>query len=197
MKNSKKQGAQGFTLIEILLALGILGTAVLCLFALLTPMLAEVNNFTKNHEITTAMSKVKTLIQTKPFDEISEATQQKRSFYFYKAPKEKVTTKESILIKDLETGKTLGTIIKITLAPSPLMSLNHPEAYLPIEVSAFIIPPRIASIQAVIIPIYRSDEEKIAVVEAAEKLKKLAEEKNISIIIDNDEQKTPGTKFFP
>lgn len=59
-----------------------------------------------------------------------------------------------------------------------------------------IIPPRIAPIQAVIIPIYKTDAEKSFVLEKAEHIKAELAFKNISVKIDSDETKTPGAKFY-
>ncbi len=58
-----------------------------------------------------------------------------------------------------------------------------------------ILPPKIAPIQAVIIPIFRKDEEREAVLDAAYKIKN--DLKGIvRVHIDSDEQKKPGSKFF-
>ncbi len=89
--------------------------------------------------------------------------------------------------------------------------------------NGLIVPPNIAPIQAVIIPIYKNDEQKARVLEKAEAIKTLltnmytgicsckntstgsgacscmssrANLRNSQIIIDADEQKTPGAKFF-
>jgi prolyl-tRNA synthetase len=62
--------------------------------------------------------------------------------------------------------------------------------------NGLIIPPRIAPIQAVIIPIYKTDLEKTAVLEKAEQMKAEFVAQDFRVIIDRDEQKTPGSKFF-
>ncbi|MDX1917699.1 MAG: proline--tRNA ligase [Candidatus Caenarcaniphilales bacterium] len=58
-----------------------------------------------------------------------------------------------------------------------------------------ILPPKVAPIQAIILPIYKQDSEKTAVIEACKEV--LAEMKALGIRaqIDLDEQKTPGAKF--
>jgi len=58
-----------------------------------------------------------------------------------------------------------------------------------------IIPPRIAPVQVVIVPIYKTDEEKTAVLFQAQSIKdRLAN--TVRITIDTDEHKTPGNKFY-
>jgi prolyl-tRNA synthetase len=58
-----------------------------------------------------------------------------------------------------------------------------------------VLPPAIAPIQVVIVPIYKSEEEKALVLQIAEKIKKELET-TTRIKIDDDQQKTPGSKFF-
>ncbi len=57
-----------------------------------------------------------------------------------------------------------------------------------------ILPPKIAPIQVVIIPIYKTDEEKQAVLDVAQTLQNACPD--VRIYIDNDDQKTPGNKFY-
>jgi prolyl-tRNA synthetase len=54
-----------------------------------------------------------------------------------------------------------------------------------------VLPPKVAPIPAVLVPIYRKDEERAAVMEAARKIAGLA-----TIRIDDREGQTPGAKFF-
>lgn len=58
-----------------------------------------------------------------------------------------------------------------------------------------IVPPKIAPIQVVIVPIYKTDEEKEAVLKAAQQIKDSLEDV-IRIHIDADDTKKPGSKFF-
>jgi prolyl-tRNA synthetase len=58
-----------------------------------------------------------------------------------------------------------------------------------------VLPPRIAPIQVVIIPIYKN-ESKTIVLEAVNNLKNDLEKRDIRVVIDDDETKTPGAKFF-
>lgn len=58
-----------------------------------------------------------------------------------------------------------------------------------------VLPPKIAPIQAVIIPIYKTDEQREAVLDAAYKIKSDLKD-TVRVHIDDDEQKKPGSKFF-
>ncbi|MCK4265149.1 proline--tRNA ligase [Candidatus Babeliales bacterium] len=62
--------------------------------------------------------------------------------------------------------------------------------------NGLIIPPKIAPIAVVIIPIFKNDEDKIKVFGIAEKLYKSLKDKNISVELDENETKTPGAKFY-
>ncbi|MBD3231172.1 proline--tRNA ligase [Candidatus Dependentiae bacterium] len=62
--------------------------------------------------------------------------------------------------------------------------------------NGLIIPPKIAPIKAVIIPIYKNDDERDLVLSVANNLKEELCEKDFIVVIDRDENKTPGSKFF-
>jgi prolyl-tRNA synthetase len=57
-----------------------------------------------------------------------------------------------------------------------------------------VLPPKIAPMQVVIVPIFKKGEEKELILEAAQKIK--AALKDIRVQIDADDQKTPGAKFY-
>ena len=59
-----------------------------------------------------------------------------------------------------------------------------------------VLPPKIAPIQVVIIPIYKDDEGKDIVMQRAFKLKESLVKQNVSVLIDDDTEQTPGAKFF-
>lgn len=59
-----------------------------------------------------------------------------------------------------------------------------------------VLPPKIAPIQVVIIPIFKSGEDKQNVLAAAQTIKDSLEKHAIRVHIDADEQKTPGAKFY-
>lgn len=59
-----------------------------------------------------------------------------------------------------------------------------------------VLPPRIAPIQVVIIPILKKDADNNAVLDAATALKKSLESNNIRAHLDADEHETPGAKFY-
>lgn len=59
-----------------------------------------------------------------------------------------------------------------------------------------VMPPKIAPIQVVIVPIYKKDEEKTLVLDKAFLIKKELDAKGIRALVDQDDQSTPGSKFF-
>lgn len=59
-----------------------------------------------------------------------------------------------------------------------------------------IMPPRIAPTQVVIVPIFRSEEEKNATIEAAHKIAAQLKAVQLRVVVDADEHKTPGAKFY-
>ncbi len=58
-----------------------------------------------------------------------------------------------------------------------------------------ILPPKLAPYQAVIVPIFKTDEEKTSVLESARKLKEELGRANIRVILDEREGASPGWKF--
>ena len=58
-----------------------------------------------------------------------------------------------------------------------------------------VLPPRVAPIQVVIIPIYRSDEEKEKILATCGEIKILLTARNIRVHLDDRDQVTPGFKF--
>ena len=58
-----------------------------------------------------------------------------------------------------------------------------------------VVPPRLAPDQAMIVPIYRSDEERTAVLDASAKLKSSLKEAGVRCRVDDREQYKPGFKF--
>jgi prolyl-tRNA synthetase len=58
-----------------------------------------------------------------------------------------------------------------------------------------VLPPTLAPIQVVIVPIFRKDEELHAIREVAEKLMKELRAKDIRVKFDDDENRKPGWKF--
>ena len=58
-----------------------------------------------------------------------------------------------------------------------------------------VLPPSLAPIQVVIVPIYRSDEERVKVEEAAEQIKQKLEDHDLSVKFDNRDTYKPGYKF--
>ncbi|MEG7674119.1 His/Gly/Thr/Pro-type tRNA ligase C-terminal domain-containing protein, partial [Listeria monocytogenes] len=58
-----------------------------------------------------------------------------------------------------------------------------------------VLPPNLAPHQIVIVPIYRTDEERDSVEAASKEIKKTLEAKNISVKFDNRDTQKPGFKF--
>ncbi|MDI7275504.1 MAG: proline--tRNA ligase [Anaerolineae bacterium] len=58
-----------------------------------------------------------------------------------------------------------------------------------------IVPPRLAPIQAVIVPIWKSDEEKAAILEVARRIRSRLEGAGIRVRLDDREEVSPGFKF--
>ena len=58
-----------------------------------------------------------------------------------------------------------------------------------------VLPPKLAPIQVVIVPIYKGEEQQKQISETALKIKKGLEAKGISVKYDDDDQKRPGWKF--
>lgn len=61
--------------------------------------------------------------------------------------------------------------------------------------AGLVLPPKLAPIQVVIVPIYKEIEELKQLNEVALKIKKLLEEKDISVKYDNNDKERPGWKF--
>ena len=62
--------------------------------------------------------------------------------------------------------------------------------------NGIIVAPRIAPIQCVIIPIFKTPEEQAIVVAQAKNIEQLLIAQGIKALVDEDTQKTPGAKFF-
>ena len=59
-----------------------------------------------------------------------------------------------------------------------------------------VLPPRLAPVQVVIVPIYRKDEERGVVLEACERIGAALREKALAVEVDSREGYNPGHKFF-
>ena len=59
-----------------------------------------------------------------------------------------------------------------------------------------VLPPKIAPVKVVVVPIYRKDEEQVAVMEAARRIAKEVGAAGISVKVDEREGQSPGAKFF-
>ena len=61
--------------------------------------------------------------------------------------------------------------------------------------AGLILPPKLAPIQVVLVPIYRGDDEKVPVLEACDKLKAELAERGVRTHVDTRDQYRPGFKF--
>ncbi|XP_028801407.1 proline--tRNA ligase, chloroplastic/mitochondrial [Neltuma alba] len=61
--------------------------------------------------------------------------------------------------------------------------------------AGLMLPPKVAPIQVVIVPIWKKDDEKVAVVNAASSVKGVLHSAGIKVKLDDSEQRTPGWKF--
>ncbi len=59
-----------------------------------------------------------------------------------------------------------------------------------------VLPPKIAPIQVVIVPILKKDADNSAVLQAAQNIKKQLLDLSIRVHVDEDDTKTPGAKFY-
>jgi prolyl-tRNA synthetase len=59
-----------------------------------------------------------------------------------------------------------------------------------------VLPPKLAPVKAVVVPIYRKEEEKTVVLDAAAKIVAALKERGISVEFDTREEHSPGAKFF-
>lgn len=62
--------------------------------------------------------------------------------------------------------------------------------------NGLVIPPKIAPIQVVIIPIFKAEAEKDLVLQKVEEVRQLLVAGGIRVNVDSDETKTPGAKFY-
>ena len=62
--------------------------------------------------------------------------------------------------------------------------------------AGLVMPPKIAPIQAVIIPILKSDVDKVLVLQKVEQVKQTLTQAGMRVVVDLDETKTPGAKFY-
>jgi prolyl-tRNA synthetase len=64
------------------------------------------------------------------------------------------------------------------------------------DAKGLVLPPRIAPIQVVIIPIFKTDADKKSLMEIVDKIAFELKSLNIRVHIDDSEHKTPGAKFY-
>ncbi len=62
--------------------------------------------------------------------------------------------------------------------------------------AGIVVPPRLAPVQVVIVPIFRKDEERVAVVEKAHALKAAFAERGVRVRVDDRDHLNPGAKYY-
>lgn len=61
--------------------------------------------------------------------------------------------------------------------------------------AGLVLPPKLAPIHVVIVPIYRNDEQRALVIEAAEKIENELKAAGVTVKLDDDDNRKPGWKF--
>ncbi|XP_061349692.1 proline--tRNA ligase, chloroplastic/mitochondrial [Gastrolobium bilobum] len=61
--------------------------------------------------------------------------------------------------------------------------------------AGLMLPPKMAPIQVVIVPIWKKDDEKMAVLNAASSVKEVLQSSGVRVKLDDSDQRTPGWKF--
>ncbi|KAK4571508.1 hypothetical protein RGQ29_030083 [Quercus rubra] len=61
--------------------------------------------------------------------------------------------------------------------------------------AGLMLPPRVAPIQVVIIPIWKKDDDKVGVLDAASSVKEVLQTAGVKVKLDDTDQRTPGWKF--
>lgn len=129
------KGGKGFLLIEALLAIGIIGGAVLCLLGLFTPIFSKVKDVEFIEEFEDIEGKISTYIEMGSFEEIYSATRGEEEFYFYSAPNVGQTVSKTM--KEIEPGER---VIRAKLFPSQMTPIascrleDYEESYFVIDV---------------------------------------------------------------
>jgi prolyl-tRNA synthetase len=62
--------------------------------------------------------------------------------------------------------------------------------------AGLVLPPKLAPIHVAIIPIFKNDAEKTRVLEAGDQIKRAAEEKGLTVVLDARDEMRPGAKHF-
>lgn len=117
------KGSKGFLLIEVILAIGIVGGGVLCLLGLFMPIFSKVKDMEVIGQFEEVEGRINTYIQMRSFDEIYKATQQKETFYFYENHAGELEVCKSL--SEIQGG---ARIIRAKLFPSMMSPLLLCEA---------------------------------------------------------------------
>lgn len=128
---------KGFSLIEVILAIGIVGCGILCLMGLFTPLFLQVRDLEVMSELEVIKGKMDTFIQMRSFDEIYNMTKKQEIFYFYEDLSENGGQQVSNCLDEARGSRKM---IKAQLFPSKMTDIlsygptEYPESYFAIWV---------------------------------------------------------------
>ncbi len=135
--NRKLTGWDAFSLVEILLAIGILGGAILCLLGVLTPVMSKMRENTRVQNMNDIEGKINGFVQSRSFDEIFTYVKEGQCFYFYKdAHGEQKVTK---VLNEVD-GSLINKIILLADGEPDIalyQAKDYPKSYLPIRVGVY------------------------------------------------------------
>lgn len=129
---------KGFLLLEVMLAVGILGGAVLCFLGLFTPILSKVRDIEVIEGFEDVERKVNAFIQMRSFKEIYVASKAQETFYFYEGENGRQEVSKSL--SDVKGSLGSRKIIRTRLSPASMKNVldygpeNYPESYFAIWV---------------------------------------------------------------
>lgn len=119
-----------FTLIEIILAIGVLSVTLIGALAFYMPTVAKLQSTQEIHTIKSSLGKIETLIELEPYTLLEQQLKNKITFYFHNQG----TTRSIPQLQQLiESHKVYGDILQVQLthAPGQGKSITH----LPIQVA--------------------------------------------------------------
>ncbi len=156
-----------FSLVEVVLAVGVFSFAVLALFGLLGPVLNSVSEFVEDGQSTALMGKIDAFLQEHEFDEVyrwvSEGRRKTLLAYTYQPDPNgdevfDVVRETTFGGLDAEVASSRGGLFKVILSaggvygpgqsggdapglPLPAEVVSYREGYLALEVQVYALPP--------------------------------------------------------
>lgn len=137
-KSIKKLTEQnGFSLIEVLLAIAILGGTILCLLGVLAPIMFKTNEITRIQDIYDIEGKINGFIQSRSFSEIFTYAKEGQHFYFYKDADgvQKITK----TLNEIDGSSIIQIVLQASDDPDIAVykAKDYPKSYLPICVGIY------------------------------------------------------------